>query len=266
MQLVTADWRPEAAVQTTLKMFNLEVLAKNIDLQYERDPSYDGLGPVVLGDEGRFVQCALNLLSNALKFVEASPIRQIRVRLAASPILPDVTLQKLFDPEAFALNDLTPLCEPYAKQWPSDALQAENALLHFAIMDTGPGMRPEEQQKLFKRYSQASPKTYRAFGGVGLGLWISRRLVELHGGAVSLQSIEGVGTIFRLYIKVGRKLASAGAPSPGIETALKDPRAFLNTESPLPAAVKIQNRRPRIMVVEGALCPFCCGFAIDARV
>ena len=170
VQLVHADWEPETAVQNTLKMFNLEVLAKNIDFKYERDPSFDGLGAIVTGDEGRFVQCVLNLLSNALKFVEASPVRQIRVRLAASPILPDATLQTLFDPEAFALDDLTPLCRPYGGQWPASEKDAEFALLHFSIMDTGPGMRPEEQQKLFKRYSQASPKTYRAFGGVGLGV------------------------------------------------------------------------------------------------
>ena len=170
VQLVQADWEPEVAIQTTLKMFNLEVLAKNIDLKYERDPSFDGLGAVVTGDEGRFVQCVLNLLSNALKFVEASPIRQIRVRLAASPILPEADLQKLFDPEAFTLDDLTPLCTPYGGKGPASQADADEALLHFSIMDTGPGMRPEEQQKLFKRYSQASPKTYRAFGGVGLGV------------------------------------------------------------------------------------------------
>lgn len=272
VQLVHVDWQPELAIQNTLKMYTLEVQAKHIQLSYERDPSLDFLEDTVVGDEGRFVQCALvrttistslllpsvgnidsngllsqNLLSNALKFVEAASIKKIRVRLGASPVLPDSTLQQLFDHEALALDDLTPLCTPYQKPWPAEDASSSDALLHFSIMDTGPGMSMEEQGRIFKRYAQASPKTYKSFGGVGLGLWISRRLIELHGGAVSLQSEEGVGTIFRLYIKVQKK-STTSLLSP---TGERTPMGEVPPRLPEPEKTKIEGRKPRVLAVEG---------------
>lgn len=151
---------------------------------------------------------------NSTKFLDASPIKKVRFRLGASPILSEDVLSKADDVDAFSLDDLTPLCKPYATVWPNGGKQTE-AFLHFAVQDSGPGMTAEEQGRIFRKYAQASPKTYREFGGAGLGLCtychalegvmrsrhtdlvvigISRRLVELHGGAVSLQSQKGVGT------------------------------------------------------------------------
>ena len=148
------------------------------------------------------------------------------------------------------MDDLNPLSKPYQKEWP--ASDSTEALLHFAIQDTGPGMSPEEQGRIFRRYAQASPKTYKEFGGVGLGLWISRRLVELHGGAVGLQSVKGVGTVFRLYIKVGRKPPPR---RPSLDVHCADPKALsslspVSARSVTPAKV-VAGRKPRIMVVEG---------------
>ena len=179
-------------------------------------------------------------------------------------MLPENTIQTLFDNDNLALDNLTPLCTPYHGAWSSEDAQANDALLHFSIMDTGPGMSLEEQGRIFKRYAQASPKTYKSFGGVGLGLWISRRLIELHGGTVSLQSIEGVGTIFRLYIKVQRKQNLPVQPpllSPpiGERTPLAEAPQVLDTATAtLPATieesrwpVKIEDRKPIVLAVEG---------------
>ena len=66
VQLVQCEWQPEVAVRNTLKMFNLEILAKSINLTFERDKSFDFLGDTVIGDEGRFTQVCVNLLSNAI--------------------------------------------------------------------------------------------------------------------------------------------------------------------------------------------------------
>ena len=67
VQLVQNDWQPEVAVKNTLKMFNLEILAKSIKVIFERDASLDYLGDTVIGDEGRFTQVCVNLLSNSLR-------------------------------------------------------------------------------------------------------------------------------------------------------------------------------------------------------
>ena len=185
------------------------------------------------------------------EFLENSPAKELRICLSASPLLEDSVVQQLFDPEAFAMDDLSPFCKPYRTAWPpSDNTEA---LLHFAVQDTGPGMTAEEQGRIFKRYVQASPKTYKEFGGAGLGLWISRRLVEMHGGAVGLQSLKGVGTVFRLYIKVGRKPPQARRSSTTLVSVNSSPKQATSVLSPINhvKAKRVLGRKPRIMVVEG---------------
>ena len=175
VQLVAADWQPEATLRNTLKMFQLESAAKSISLTYEIDPSFAVAGSTVVGDEGRFTQVVVNLLSNAIKFVDSTETKVVRLRLGATPILEASILQQLFEAERFQLDDITPLCRQYGQVWSDGQLASQDCLLHVAIYDSGPGMSAEEQAKIFRRYAQASPKTYRAFGGVGLGLWISRK-------------------------------------------------------------------------------------------
>lgn len=76
--------------------------------------------------------------------------------------------------------------------------------LEFDVIDTGLGMTPEQQSRLFKPFTQADNSTTRQFGGTGLGLTISKRLANLMGGDVFIvESYAGQGTRFRAYMNIG---------------------------------------------------------------
>lgn len=129
----------------------------------------------VTGDAARVRQILLNLVSNALKFTDAG---EVRVALAALPDAP-----------------------PGA------------ARIGFSVSDTGLGISPDQQTRLFDAFVQAEASTARRFGGTGLGLAICRQLAGLMGGEITVESTQGQGSTFRLIIDL--PLAAA----PDIETA-----------------------------------------------
>jgi signal transduction histidine kinase/DNA-binding NarL/FixJ family response regulator len=126
----------------------------------------------LLADATRLRQILLNLIGNAAKFTEVG-------RIAVSA-------------RALAMDDAT-------------------VTLVLSVTDTGIGMTAEQQARLFKPFSQADSSTTRRYGGTGLGLSIVRRLAELMGGTVTVDSTPGRGSTFTVTIKVrrGNDFASA---------------------------------------------------------
>jgi hypothetical protein len=121
----------------------------------------------LVSDPTRLKQIVMNFVANAIKFTESGTVR-ILVRCER----PDSPLPKL-------VIDVT---------------------------DTGIGMTEAEMQRLFRSFSQADASTTRRFGGSGLGLLISKRLAELLGGEVSVESAPGRGSVFRVSIPTGSLL------------------------------------------------------------
>ena len=119
------------------------------------------------GDPVRLGQILLNLASNAVKFTDDGTIT-VRVRMDEdSPV---------------------------------------DALLHFEVQDTGIGIAAEDQQRLFTAFEQADGSMTRKYGGTGLGLAISKRLAELMGGKVGVESALGKGSTFWLTVRLLKAL------------------------------------------------------------
>jgi len=137
----------------------------------------DGTPAFVRGDITRLRQILVNLLGNAVKFTEKG---EVLLSLHTAPA---------------AVGRVT---------------------LHFAVSDTGIGIPPEAMSRLFQSFSQVDASTTRRYGGTGLGLVISRRLTEIMGGTMSVESTPGRGSTFRFHVSVetapNRPLVHAGPP------------------------------------------------------
>lgn len=93
------------------------------------------------------------------------------------------------------------------------AREDDSCVLAFSVTDTGIGIAPEDQAKVFEHFSQADGSLTRVAGGTGLGLSISRHLVELMGGHLTLESKLGVGSCFSFKIKVAVLLGEGSRPA-----------------------------------------------------
>lgn len=193
--------QPEQILSRALKMFDSELHAKDIKASFDIHPSYRELCvDWVSLDPSRVLQVLINLLTNAIKFTVPSKIRRLSVAVGASkdpPVLDHIPGFR-FAPLANAKANVA-FSESGNKERPGEILY-----IRFKVQDTGCGLTLEEKQILFQRFKQASPRTHAQYGGSGLGLFISKRLAELHGGQIGVSSEAGKGSIFSFYVQTRR--------------------------------------------------------------
>ena len=185
MELERRAFDLRGCLEESLDLLATRAQDRQLYLAYEVT---DAIPAQLEGDEQRLRQVLVNLLGNALKFTENGGVT--------------VTVQKLSSP---------------ATDTDASALR-----LHFAVRDTGIGIQPDRLARLFRPFSQADVSTARKYGGTGLGLVISRRLVELMGGKMWAESVPGEGSTFHFTVNLRVPAGSQPPPHAKRQTQLAD--------------------------------------------
>ena len=121
--------------------------------------------------------------------------------------------------------------------------------VRFEVQDTGLGIPPEAQRRLFQPFSQVDSSTTRRFGGTGLGLAISRRLAELMGGRIGLTSTLDIGSTFWFTARLAR-VASAVETAPASDTPLLAARVLVVEEHPTERRLLVERLRAYGLTVD----------------
>ncbi len=150
----------------------------------------EGVPTAVRGDDGRLRQVLMNLLGNSIKFTQRGEV-----------VLSVETVG-----------------------W-----RGSRVRLRFSVRDTGIGIPPEEESKLFQPFSQMDSTSSRQYGGTGLGLVISKRLVELMEGRIGFESVPGRGSTFWFEVVLEAEPAPVREP---LNPTLKAVRAWVASDSP----------------------------------
>jgi two-component system sensor histidine kinase/response regulator len=173
----------------------------------------------VRGDPGRVRQVLLNLVGNALKFTEKG---EVGIRVVV------------------------------------DAIEEKASIVHFIVSDSGVGIAPEKLDMIFDSFNQADASTTRQFGGTGLGLTISRCLVQMMGGRVWVESELGAGSRFHFTVRLITETNSAAVTqalaSPAVPLvtrhSLRDKGEFLRSLRILLAEDNRVNQKIAIRLLE----------------
>ncbi|MFY0696388.1 MAG: response regulator [Balneola sp.] len=184
--------KSEVAVQELIENVLDLVAPLNINTSVELIYDIDeSVSPFIIADKVKLQQILINLVNNAVKFTEKG----------------EVFVQLKMDKSS----------------------QKSTARLDITIKDTGIGISPKGLKKLFKSFSQVDASTTRKYGGTGLGLVISKRLIEALGGEISVKSKVGEGTQFFFHVEVER---SSKKLTPYQSSLLKGKKALFLDDNP----------------------------------
>ena len=167
LEIEAKDFVLEEMIRGVCKLLENQAIARQVDLQYEIAPN---IPQNLIGDRARLRQILLNLVGNAVKFTQNGQV----LILVSGKVL-------------------TPSPSPRESMQQEMVRDREDYELSFAIADTGIGIQSDRIDRLFQPFTQADASISRNYGGTGLGLAISKRLTELMGGTIWVESLGQVG-------------------------------------------------------------------------
>ncbi|MEI6313963.1 MAG: ATP-binding protein [Syntrophus sp. (in: bacteria)] len=165
LEIETISFNLDDVLNNLSNIVGTKVEEKGLELLFDISQN---IPETLIGDPLRLGQVLLNLTANALKFTEAG---QISIRV-----------ERMEEEKDIATG---------------------SAMLRFTVSDTGIGMTPKQAEMLFQPFCQADGSTTRKYGGTGLGLTISKRLVEMMGGTIHMESEPGLGSRFTFTARFG---------------------------------------------------------------
>lgn len=171
LQLDLSEFDPRHMVETTLRPLSYMAKEKDLPLRWSIDAD---VPERLAGDQGRIRQVLTNVVGNAIKFTERGSV-VVRV---------DRT-----EPEGLA--------------------GGESVQLLFSVRDTGIGVPADRREKIFESFSQVGTSAHMKYGGAGLGLAISKQLVEMMGGKIWVESEPDKGSTFHFTVRLSRATGPA---------------------------------------------------------
>ncbi|KAF9893080.1 hypothetical protein FE257_012491 [Aspergillus nanangensis] len=165
MSLVNSWFHVRSVIEDVIDTVSSRAVDKGLEINYLMDVD---VPPMVIGDRFRIRQVLINLVGNAVKFTSQG---EIHIR-----------------------------CSIY-RDGPTPMKQTE-LLLNFDVVDTGKGFSSRDAERLMQRFSQLGQNGSQQHAGSGLGLFLSKQLVEMHGGRLTPSSKEGQGARFSFHVKV----------------------------------------------------------------
>jgi PAS domain S-box-containing protein len=167
LEIESKDFVLEEVIRGVCKLLENQAIARQVDLQYAIAPS---IPQNLIGDRARLRQILLNLVGNAVKFTQNG---QVLISVRGKALKPSPSPRESVQQEMVR--------------------DREDYELSFAIADTGIGIQSDRIDRLFQPFTQADASISRNYGGTGLGLAISKRLTELMGGTIWVESLGQVG-------------------------------------------------------------------------
>jgi CheY-like chemotaxis protein/nitrogen-specific signal transduction histidine kinase len=161
MDILAAEYRLASLLNDCIGIIRMRAEEKHLDFSVDAEGS---LPAALWGDMVRIRQVLLNLLSNAVKYTSAGGVR---LRVSGER---------------------------------RERAEGAGILLRFAVEDTGVGLKPENMAKLFDDFTRFDAKRNQNIEGTGLGLAISRKLCQLMGGDIAVESVYGTGSVFTALI------------------------------------------------------------------
>ncbi len=193
-------------IEEALDLIAPKAAEKGLDLAYL---IHNGTPNTVMGDVTRLRQVLVNLLSNAVKFTEHG----------------EVVVEVTSKPDAVSR-------QPSADGETEHVTRNTHHLIHFSVRDTGIGIPQEQQDRLFQSFTQLDTSTTRKYGGTGLGLAISKRLTELMGGTIWVESEVGKGSTFHFTIRAQEAPSQPCLYLRGVQPQLVGKRVLIVDDNP----------------------------------